>query len=150
MAEAGPRARDRPAHQLIGEDAAALTQPGGGGDPERALASAEELVAAGRHVEAIGVLTRESAPSFGDLFADVLTEGPVRRYEGRPDRGADLHQAISISFEDAIRGGPWHVTVTRHGSDERQLTRLRRRVGAYPIDDVVQRDTPDLLDGARG
>jgi molecular chaperone DnaJ len=53
------------------------------------------------------------APTFGDLFADVL-----HREGGRGDfaqeRGADLHQSIRISFDDAFHGGQRQVTVTRH------------------------------------
>jgi molecular chaperone DnaJ len=52
-----------------------------------------------------------SAPTFGDLFADVLHQ---RRAEIEPLRGADLHQTISLSFEDAMRGGQRQLTVTRH------------------------------------
>ena len=52
-----------------------------------------------------------SAPTFGDLFADVLQRETRPRHEAA--RGADLHQAISLSFEEAIAGGQRHVTVTR-------------------------------------
>src|SRR5580704_11923065 len=45
-----------------------------------------------------------SAPTFGDLFADVIRQRDAR-HEGASLRGADLHQAIDISFEDAMRGG---------------------------------------------
>ena len=27
------------------------------------------------------------------------------RHEGTPERGSDLHQTISIAFEEAVRGG---------------------------------------------
>jgi molecular chaperone DnaJ len=54
-----------------------------------------------------------SAPTFGDLFADVLHQRDARRQDGAPERGADLHQTISLSFEDAMRGGQRQVTVTR-------------------------------------
>src|SRR3989441_12051642 len=54
-----------------------------------------------------------AAPTFGDLFADVLYQHDSRRPEGTPERGADLHQTISLSFEDAMRGGQWPVTLTR-------------------------------------
>src|SRR5882672_1301600 len=37
----------------------------------------------------------ESAPTFGDLFADVIRE--ANRHEGVPTRGADLHQAIGLT-----------------------------------------------------
>lgn len=53
-----------------------------------------------------------SASTFGDLFADVLH----RRYEANdtPGRGADLHQAISLTFDEAVRGGTYQIAVTRH------------------------------------
>src|SRR6267154_1341762 len=51
-----------------------------------------------------------SAPTFGDLFADVLRQRDVR---GESIRGADLHQSIDVSFEDAMRGGQRTLTVTR-------------------------------------
>ena len=54
-----------------------------------------------------------SAPTFGDLFADVLHQRDGRRPDGAPERGADLHQTISLSFEDAMRGGQRQMTVTR-------------------------------------
>ena len=52
-----------------------------------------------------------SAPTFGDLFADV-----IRQRDGRGEgsvRGADLHQVIEVSFEDAMRGGQRPLTVMR-------------------------------------
>src|SRR5437667_3246542 len=45
-----------------------------------------------------------SAPTFGDLFADVLQQRETRQRE-ETARGADLHQSISLTFEEAIRGG---------------------------------------------
>ena len=54
-----------------------------------------------------------SASTFGDLFADVLRHRETRRDEGAAERGADLHQSITLSFEDAMRGGPRPMTVTR-------------------------------------
>ena len=49
--------------------------------------------------------------TFGDLFAEVLSERGARP-AGR-ERGADLHQEISLSFEDALAGVQRTVTVTR-------------------------------------
>src|SRR3989441_9404032 len=54
-----------------------------------------------------------SASTFGDLFADVLHQRELHREPGVPERGADLHQAITLDFEDAMRGGQQPVTVTR-------------------------------------
>jgi molecular chaperone DnaJ len=53
------------------------------------------------------------APTFGDLFADVLNPRRARRPTREPERGVDLHQSITLSFEDAMRGGQHRVTVTR-------------------------------------
>jgi molecular chaperone DnaJ len=54
-----------------------------------------------------------SAPTFGDLFADVLHARELQIDEGAPARGADLHHELAVSFEEAIRGGPHDVTITR-------------------------------------
>ena len=40
-----------------------------------------------------------AAPTFGDLFADVFEQRGARRQDEAPQRGADLHQAITIGFE---------------------------------------------------
>ena len=53
-----------------------------------------------------------SAPTFGDLFADVISQRGAR-HDAAPTRGADLHQPIAVSFADAMHGGPRQVTVTR-------------------------------------
>ncbi len=54
-----------------------------------------------------------AASTFGDLFADVLGQRETERHEGAPERGSDLHQTTTIAFEEAIRGGPHPLTVTR-------------------------------------
>jgi molecular chaperone DnaJ len=54
------------------------------------------------------------AATFTELFADVLN--PVMSPEtGRPEPGADLHAAITLTFEDAMRGVERQVVVTRQG-----------------------------------
>ena len=53
------------------------------------------------------------ASTFGDLFADVLHPRGARREGGEAERGVDLHQSISVSFDEAIRGGQRAITVTR-------------------------------------
>jgi molecular chaperone DnaJ len=58
-------------------------------------------------------ISGSAAPTFGDLFADVLEPRDTGRDEGPPERGADLHQGITIPFESAVRGGPHRLTVTR-------------------------------------
>lgn len=52
----------------------------------------------------------DAAPTFGDLFADVFRQQGER---ARPERGADLHVALRLSFEDSLRGGARQVTVAR-------------------------------------
>ena len=52
------------------------------------------------------------ASTFGDLFADILHQREQRRQEGA-ERGADLHQTVTLSFEEAARGGQRSVAVTR-------------------------------------
>jgi molecular chaperone DnaJ len=72
-----------------------------------------------------------SASTFGDLFADVLRHRDCQA-EGTPQRGADVHQSITLSFEDAIRGGQRSMVITRHdhchtcGGSGRQETSERR------------------------
>jgi molecular chaperone DnaJ len=53
----------------------------------------------------------DHAATFGDLFAEVLTS----RHEQRPakERGADLHQTLTLSFEEAFTGAQRTSTVTR-------------------------------------
>jgi len=52
------------------------------------------------------------APTFGDLFADVFHRRDQER-AGSIERGADLHQTLTISFDEAIRGGQWSIALTR-------------------------------------
>ena len=54
-----------------------------------------------------------SASTFGDLFADVLRQRGGDVADGAPQRGTDLHQAITIDFEESVRGGRHTLTVTR-------------------------------------
>ena len=54
-----------------------------------------------------------SAPTFGDLFADVFDQRARHPEGGAPERGADLHHAITLRFEDAMRGGQRVITITR-------------------------------------
>lgn len=52
------------------------------------------------------------ASTFGDLFAEMF--GQVAPEPGRTaERGADLHAAATVSFEDALRGVEQRVPVTR-------------------------------------
>ena len=54
-----------------------------------------------------------AAPTFGDLFADVLKQRNDPGDNGAPARGADLHQSLSLPFEEAMRGGPRQLALTR-------------------------------------
>src|SRR5262249_34981236 len=45
------------------------------------------------------------ASTFGDLFADVFQQRDARRGGAEPERGVDLHQAVTFDFDEAIRGG---------------------------------------------
>jgi molecular chaperone DnaJ len=54
-----------------------------------------------------------SASTFGDLFAGVLHQRAAQHMGGEPERGPDLHQAITLSFERAMRGEQRQVTVAR-------------------------------------
>ena len=58
-----------------------------------------------------------AASTFGDLFAEVLQQREGGRDDGAsdqgPGRGADLHQTITIDFEQAMRGSDQVMTVTR-------------------------------------
>jgi molecular chaperone DnaJ len=53
-----------------------------------------------------------SASTFGDLFADALLRRD-QRSPSAPERGADLHYALTLSFEEAVRGGQREVALTR-------------------------------------
>lgn len=52
------------------------------------------------------------AATFTELFADVLHPG-VAPDNGRPQPGADIHAAVTVAFEDAMRGAERQVVVTR-------------------------------------
>lgn len=54
-----------------------------------------------------------AAPTFGDLFAEVLQE---QSGVGRPERGADLHQTVSLTLEEAFAGGVRDVVVMRQAA----------------------------------
>ena len=52
------------------------------------------------------------AATFSELFAEALHPVPAHE-RGRPHPGADLHAALSLSFEEAMAGVDRQVTVTR-------------------------------------
>lgn len=53
----------------------------------------------------------DHSATFGDLFAEVLSERGARRAPA--ERGADLHQELQLAFEEALAGVQRTVTVTR-------------------------------------
>ena len=53
----------------------------------------------------------DHSATFGDLFAEVLSERGTR--PAAEERGADLHQDLRLPFEDALNGVQRLVTVTR-------------------------------------
>src|SRR5205823_518516 len=53
------------------------------------------------------------APTFGDLFADVLHHRDAHRDDAEPARGVDLHQTVVLEFEEAMNGGQRSLTVMR-------------------------------------
>src|SRR5919199_3356940 len=42
------------------------------------------------------------ASTFGDLFGDVFQQRDAQRPQHEPQRGVDLHQTMSVTFEEAI------------------------------------------------
>ena len=87
------------------------------------------------------------ASTFGDLFADVFQQRETRRAEGVPERGVDLHQTISITFEESMRAGERTVTVTRQ-----EHCRGCRGVGYFPLNETrcTQCHGTGVLKSARG
>jgi molecular chaperone DnaJ len=53
-----------------------------------------------------------SAPTFGDLFGDILQRRASERAQ-EVERGADLHQSVTLGFDEAFRGGHRDLTITR-------------------------------------
>jgi molecular chaperone DnaJ len=54
-----------------------------------------------------------AASTFGDLFADVFRHRDDGGRQDAAERGADLHHTLSLTFDEAIRGGEHTVTVLR-------------------------------------
>jgi molecular chaperone DnaJ len=53
------------------------------------------------------------AATFTELFAEVLHPVIAPANTGRPQQGADIHGAVTVPFEDAMRGVERHVVVVR-------------------------------------
>ena len=89
-------------------------------DPERRrrydLGAHDEPPGPSLGFEGFDFSTRVQGPhasTFGDLFADVIVERHAKRGAAGPERGADLHVPLSLSFDEAIRGVERRITVTR-------------------------------------
>jgi len=52
------------------------------------------------------------APTFGDLFAEAFGQAAQARTTG-PDRGADLHSSVALTFDEAMQGVERSISVTR-------------------------------------
>jgi molecular chaperone DnaJ len=68
--------------------------------------------------------------TFGDLFAEVLTDRGARRVA--PERGADLHQTVALTFQQAFAGVTHPVTVTRRETCRSCAGTGRTRVSPAP------------------
>lgn len=55
----------------------------------------------------------EGASTFGELFADVLTRAVGQGPALGPEYGADLHGAVSLTFDESMHGARRLLTVTR-------------------------------------
>ena len=72
----------------------------------------------------------DHSATFGDLFADVLTDRAVNRPAA--ERGVDLHQDITLPFEEAFVGTERTLTVTRRESCRVCAGTGRTRTSAGP------------------
>jgi len=88
-------------------------------DPERRLrydAGALSAVSSAVSFEFEGfdfsAATHVEGTTFGDLFAEVFSQRQDGR-EAEPTRGADLFAAVTLKFDEAIRGAQRQITLTR-------------------------------------
>ena len=72
----------------------------------------------------------DHSATFGDLFAEVLTERGTRPHARQ--RGADLHTEMQVSFEEALSGVQRSVTVTRREQCRACAGTGRTRTSAGP------------------
>ena len=54
-----------------------------------------------------------TASTFGDLFSEVFRQRAEAQTTGEPERGADLYQSLTCTFEEAMHGGRREIVVTR-------------------------------------
>jgi molecular chaperone DnaJ len=69
-----------------------------------------------------------SPPTFGDLFAEVFSQRQGSRPAQEPAAGADLHAALSLTFDEAMSGAQRPLTLTR-----RETCRSCQGVGALRV-----------------
>src|SRR5687768_10817414 len=53
--------------------------------------------------------------TFGDLFAEIFTHRQDAR-PLQPERGADLHMTLGLTFDEAMRGAERQLTLTRRNA----------------------------------
>ncbi len=63
------------------------------------------------------VTDSRTGATFSELFADVFQRS-AGIDDSRPQRGADIHAVVSLSFEESVRGAERQMTVTRQESCE--------------------------------
>jgi len=68
--------------------------------------------------------------TFGDLFAEVLTDRAARQHPA--ERGADLHQTLALAFQEAFAGATRALTVTRRETCRSCAGTGRTRVSPGP------------------
>ncbi len=61
----------------------------------------------------VEVTAGHQAPTFGDLFAGVLSRGAERGSASGLQSGPELHSTVPITFDEAMAGVDRHVPVTR-------------------------------------
>ena len=83
------------------------------------------------------------AATFSELFADVFQE--AARELVTPTRGASIDVTLTLSFEDAVRGGRFPISV----DPPRALRDLRRRRSRHPAGGAVP-GVPGPGDAAMG
>lgn len=69
-----------------------------------------------------------AASTFGDLFAELLQQRGSAQADRAAERGADLHHALSLGFEEAVRGGQHQLSVTRQ-----EHCRVCKGLGRVPV-----------------
>jgi molecular chaperone DnaJ len=60
----------------------------------------------------VEVAAEHAVSTFGELFGDVLVR-TTGLPAGAPEAGAELHTAVTVSFDDAMRGTERYVPITR-------------------------------------